>query len=227
MRGLVCIVMFATGLVACDRTPTNAPSDAVNDGTAPTQPKPTTPGASDTGLAELTLAADDATNTASPAAILQPDDPSRLLFLSLEAPTSPLWQWQPPRSSAWLAQWIVPGPQGSEPAELVLWSSKRPAHDLTRESVPTWERQFRSGVIPTKASVEHRTIGGMDVHLIDLAGEYTGMGGGWHRPNFRQIVAIAAGPEGTVIIRLLGPKDTVEMHRSGFERMIEGLRTTH
>ena len=210
--------MLTTTLVGCDRTPTNTPA---GHGTTPTAPE-----ASSGGIAELITSTDTRTTDISPVALPRPEDPSRLLFLSLEAPTSPLWQWQPPRASAWLAQWIVPGPQGSEPAELVLWSSKRAAKALVEESVPTWERQFQSGIIPTKATVEHRTIGGMDVYLSDLAGEYTGMGGGWHRPDFRQLIAIAAGPQGTIVIRLLGPNKTVETHRLAFERMIDGLRTT-
>jgi hypothetical protein len=126
----------------------------------------------------------------------------------------------------WLGQWIVPGANGSEPAELVIWSPDTPASEFATINVPQWEREFRSGVIPIRATVDHRTIGGMDTDVVELAGEYTGMGGGWHRPDFRQLTAIVDSPEGTIVIRLLGPSATVEAHHQAFDRMINGLRTT-
>ena len=226
LHTVACGVLGAV-LVACDGTPADTPITETPlppaGGVAPTPPNVT-----DTaqGLAGVIGAADAAQDTSSQRALPRPDDPSRLLFLGMEAPTSPLWQWQPPRSSAWIAQWIVPGPQSSAHAELVMWSSKVDAVDLARDMVPVWERQFKSGVIPKPATVTRRTIGGMDVHLVELAGEYTGMGGGWHRPDYRQMTAIVAGTEGTVVIRMLGANITVEANREAFLRMIEGLRTT-
>jgi hypothetical protein len=159
--------------------------------------------------------------------ITEPDRPDRLLFLGLEAPISPLWQWQPTRSTSWLAEWVVPGTQGGEPAQLIIWIPKLDRAGMHTSAIPEWERQFRTGVLPTRAIVQERALYDLPVTLVELSGNYSGMGGGWHRPDFRQLTAIADGPKHTIGIRLLGPSTTVEAHRDAFMRMVEGLRRTN
>ena len=190
-----------------------------------------TPAPPDGGLSALIDSVEAQTQATSDApvalTIAQPERPDRLLFLGLEAPISPLWQWQPTRSAHWLAEWVIPGTQGGEPAQLIIWRPKVDRESIRTSAIPEWERQFRTGVLPTRARVEDRNQFDVPVTLIELSGDYSGMGGGWHRPDFRQLTAIADGPNGTIGIRLLGPSQTVETHRDAFMRMVEGLRLIH
>ncbi|MCH2136454.1 MAG: hypothetical protein MK101_07720 [Phycisphaerales bacterium] len=232
-RGRPCSFLLAAAAFAvggCDQSD----RDGADQGTTPPGIAPPPPGAGsptsptdDQSLAGIIRSADAAASqTDEKLVIPRPAHGEPLLFLGMEAPLAPTWLWQPPRSSAWLAQWIVPGPADTEPAELVIFSPAESADDLVEHMLPVWSKQFRTGVIPAQPGHETRDVAGRKVHLVELAGEFTGMGGGWHRPDHRQITAVLDGPEHTVVIRLLGPQDTVEANRAAFMRMIEGIRRT-
>jgi hypothetical protein len=168
----------------------------------------------------------DTTSTEPTLSIEQPTTPGRLLFLGLEAPISKLWHWQPPRASGQLADFVVPGPQGNEPAQLVIWAPGRSRASIVEHTVPLWAKQFRTGVLPAPPKLEHRDVAGMTVSIVELHGEFSGMGGGWHRPNWKQLSAVFDGPDCTTVVRLHGPDETVEAHRDAFMRMVDGLRET-
>jgi len=190
----------------------------IDTGRAPTAPS---------GLTSiLDQDTDDTTSTVATLTIEQPTMPGRLLFLGLEAPISRLWHWQPPRASGQLADFVIPGPQGSEPAQLVIWAPGRSRASIIEHTVPLWAKQFRTGVLPAPPKLEHRNVAGMTVSVVELHGEFSGMGGGWHRPNWRQLSAVFDGPDCPTVVRLHGPSETVEAHREAFMRMVEGLRTT-
>ncbi len=120
--------------------------------------------------------------------------------------------------------WTVPAPEGAEPAELVIFNFPEAAGNTRQENINRWTGQFYSGDMPTEAEVTEMTIATMPVALVEINGEYQGMGGGWHKENYTMLVAMVDAPVGSVFIRLLGPRDTVDQHRAAYMELIEGLR---
>ena len=49
-----------------------------------------------------------------------PQQPGKAEFAGLEGPIPVTWTWEPPRHHFRVAQWIVPGREGAEPAEMVV-----------------------------------------------------------------------------------------------------------
>ncbi|MCH2138226.1 MAG: hypothetical protein MK074_04165 [Phycisphaerales bacterium] len=225
----LCVVLTLPGLGGCSDP---APEGSGTDGSQPTGTAPVAPGTGEGSSVFDDLLQGRPATTDTPDTpqlkIDKPVDPGRLLFLGMEAPISKRWQWQPPRGVAMLASWVVPADASSpsDPAHLSIWAPGRDRATVVANTVPEWSKQFRSGVVPHPPAINHRTIGEMDVTIVELAGEYSGMGGGWHRPDHRQLTAIIDGPKTTTIVRLLGPSATVEANRAAFIRMVDGLRTT-
>lgn len=217
------LLMSAT-LAGCSDPAPQSGSDAPKN---PSQGDPGRAPSAPGGLSSiLDQGSAEATSTEPTLSIEQPTMPGRLLFLGLEAPISRLWHWQPPRASGQLADFVIPGPQGSEPAQLVIWAPGRSRASIVEHTVPLWAKQFRTGVLPAPPNLEHRDVAGMTVSIVELHGEFSGMGGGWHRPNWKQLSAVFDGPDCTTVVRLHGPNETVEAHREAFISMIEGLRAT-
>jgi len=122
-----------------------------------------------------------------------------------------------------LMNWVVPSAEGAETAELVVTHFAEAAGNTRQANIDRWSRQFRAADLPVKADVTDLQAGGMPVVLVELRGEYLGMGGGWHKENFAMLVAMIESPHGSVFIKLLGPQDTVDLARDDFLSMVQGL----
>ncbi len=91
-------------------------------------------------------------------------------------------------------------------------------------NIKRWVGQFRNDDdSEATAKIEDRTVAGMQVKWIELAGRYQGMGQAAPRPGMMQLGAILQAPDRTVFIRLVGPAATVEAARSDFQAMIDGV----
>ena len=77
-----------------------------------------------------------------------------------------------------------------------------------------------------KAKIEDRTINGIPVKLLELAGRYQGMGQAAPRPGMMQLGAIIQAPGRTVFVRLVGQLETVEGARKEFEALVNGVRAS-
>ncbi len=82
---------------------------------------------------------------------------------------------------------------------------------------------------PTASIAERgeREINGMRVTTVDARGTFVGrlgMGGGGSRPGWRVLGAIAAGPQGLVFFKLLGPEAAVDAADAAFEQLLESLQ---
>ena len=62
--------------------------------------------------------------------------------------------------------------------------------------------------------------------LMEIHGEYMGMGGAWHKADQRMVVAMVQAPAGSIFIKMLGPDDTVLVNRDDFMDFIRGLAPT-
>ncbi|MDP6986764.1 MAG: hypothetical protein QGG74_01850 [Phycisphaerales bacterium] len=155
-----------------------------------------------------------------------PPDPRSADFVSLRAPTDPTWRWEPPRNDMRKINWVIPGVEGEEPAELVVTHFPEASGNTTTANIERWTSQFRGDDLAPQPDITQMEVSGMPVTLVELRGQYRGMGGGWHKDDYTMLVAMVTSPHGSVFIKLLGPTDTVSMTRTAFMDMIEGLKPT-
>jgi hypothetical protein len=87
-------------------------------------------------------------------------------------------------------------------------------------NIDRWKGQFK----PSDAKVAKVTIHGLPVTRIDVAGEYSGMGGPMAqapaKPAFRLLGAIVEGPGGNLFIKFTGPAKTVAANQVKFEALL-------
>ncbi len=94
-----------------------------------------------------------------------------------------------------------------------------------------WIGQFQQagGKLSTAAAKrETRTIHGLKVTTVDVAGAYTGMGGpmapgGPAKPGYRMLAAIVEGPQGSIFFKFTGPAKTVGQNQAAFEKMLSSV----
>ncbi len=119
---------------------------------------------------------------------------------------------------------MVPGRDGSEPAELVVTTFPEASGNTVANNLERLARQFRTtDGSPSKPEVESLTVHEMPVTIADYSGEYLGMGGGWHKEGYRMIVAIVESPSGSVFLKLLGPDATVSANAEGYRHLVMNL----
>jgi hypothetical protein len=88
-----------------------------------------------------------------------------------------------------------------------------------------WKSQFRSpdGKAPA-AQVAKRTAGGLTMTTIDVAGEYSGMGGplaaGRTVPGYRLLGAIIEGRGGNIFVKFTGPARTIAANAQKFQQLL-------
>tara|TARA_B100001059_G_scaffold190866_1_gene193907 strand:+ start:1165 stop:1812 length:648 start_codon:yes stop_codon:yes gene_type:complete len=156
-----------------------------------------------------------------------PDDPTTAVFLGLRTSKPATWLWQPPKRSMRKANYLIPGRNGSEPAELIVTHFPEAPGNTPEANIQRWTSQFRSvDGGPAKAQVERMTVESMPVTLMEIHGEYMGMGGAWHKADQRMVVAMVQAPAGSIFIKMLGPDDTVLVNRDDFMDFIRGLAPT-
>ena len=125
------------------------------------------------------------------------------------------------------ANYTVPGRDGAEAAQVVVFYFGPGQGGSVENNVLRWRQQFKPN--PDGTLQEPRTetfeAGGMQVTLVELAGEWQRMGASWYTPDQLFLSAIVESPGGRVFIRFAGAAATVEANREEFNTMIRGLRT--
>jgi hypothetical protein len=156
------------------------------------------------------------------------DDTTKMEVAGIVAPKPAQWTWQQPTMQFRDLQYAVPAPGASAgSAELIVSVFLEGDGGPTETNIDRWVGQFRTAEGGrVESNRQERTIDGMRVILLDLAGTYQGMGGTGPRPDFRQLSAIVEAQGRRIFIRLLGPTATVEANVAQWNALIEGLRDT-
>ncbi len=154
-----------------------------------------------------------------------PEDPTSMTLLGLTAPKPTTWIWQPPKRTMRKANFTVPGREGEDPAELVINHFPEAPGNTLDANLSRWSKQFRTidggNPRPLISTIE---VDSMTVTIVELYGEYMGMGGHWHKIDHRMLMAIVDAPVGTIFFKMLGPDATVEANRSDYMSMITGMK---
>ena len=234
---VTCLVCAGVWIVGCsDSAPTPKPPTAITQ-VAPSAraPQVQTPAASSASPAAGTASAPSATSSATPRAdaaaqkISSSTSDAKIIEVAgLVMPKPVTWQWQSPTVQFRALQYSVPTTTpGISDAELVISVFAAGDGGPIDMNVKRWVSQFRDeDGDEAKAKIEDRTINGIPVKLLELAGRYQGMGQAAPRPGMMQLGAIIQAPGRTVFVRLVGQSETVEGARKEFEALVNGVRAS-
>jgi hypothetical protein len=151
-----------------------------------------------------------------------PADEAVARFAGMTAPKPPSWKWQPPENQMRAANYVVPGPSGTDQAHLVVFQGIGGGVQM---NVDRWKGMFRTAdQRPVEATMTKLDVGGLPVTIVELGGEYKSMGAGWYTPDQLFLAAIVETPGGDLQIRLVGETATVEAAREDFMTLVNGLR---
>jgi len=147
-------------------------------------------------------------------------------------------RWTPPK--AWksepelpmrAATYTIPAAAGDKAgSECIVSFFGKGQGGTVDANIERWKGQFRGADgKPAVAKVAKRTVSGVPVTTIDVAGEYSGMGGPMATnarsvPGYRLLGAIVEGPGGTVFFKFSGPAKTVAANQAAYDQMIGSIQ---
>ncbi len=142
------------------------------------------------------------------------------------------WRQHPPTNRMRVVSYTLPGQEGAEEAELVVFYFGAQQGGSTEANLKRWYAQFRQpdgGSTEEAAKVEKIQVAGMKVTLVDVAGTYVaetrpGSGKRVDRPDQRMLAAIVEAPGGPHYLKLVGPAKTAERWAKAFRKFVEGIR---
>ena len=149
--------------------------------------------------------------------------------LSWTAP--PAWKSQGARPMR-AATYVVPPSSGDkEPGECAVYFFGGGQGGGVRANVERWLGQFQTpdgGPVDEIASVEDKTISGIEITTVDVSGTYLFKPAPMSpraipKPGYRMLAAIAQGTDGPVFFKLTAPAKTANAAEADFEKMIESL----
>lgn len=132
------------------------------------------------------------------------------------------WGWVETTSSMRKAQLKVTDAKTKENAEVIFFYFGAGGGGGTKANVDRWLGQFQDASLPKSDEV---TIGQTKVTYVQTEGTYlSGTPGGAKTPltNYALLGAIVEGTEGSVFIKLTGPKALVKSAAADFKKMVEG-----
>ena len=196
-------------LSACGENAAPAPAPTSATGSAPSTPPPNP-------LASNAPARPAASDT----------DATHLIANSIVITIPPSWIKQTPTSSMRAAQYGIPAPDGSglADAELAVF---RGIKGSVEENLARWANQ----VSVQTADAEAASISGHNVSIdsVVMFGTYDpgmSMPGSGPQPDWGFAGAIISGdPEGTIHLKLTGPRAVIEAARADWDAMLQSILT--
>jgi hypothetical protein len=117
----------------------------------------------------------------------------------------------------------------TENVRLTIQSPERGTRDSAEKEVQRWKEMFlppQGKKMDTVAKVRELKVQGAALIYLDVQGDYKGTPGDrtTQRQNYRLLGVYFVTPQGTHLIRLFGPADTVEFYRQGFEDWLKAFK---
>jgi thiol-disulfide isomerase/thioredoxin len=151
-----------------------------------------------------------------------PSDPTVAEFGNFTAPVPAEWQWHPPQSRMRAVNYFVPSTNEGAAAELVIFQGIGGSPEA---NIMRWQGQVRSPQgEPAEVEMTQLDIGGVPVTVVELHGQYVGMGQQPPQDDQLFLGAVIDAPAGDLHVRLVGDRETVEANRDAFMTMIRGLQ---
>jgi hypothetical protein len=141
------------------------------------------------------------------------------------------WTRVPAPSDVRAAQYRIPRASGdSEDGELIVYFFGKGKGGSAQDNLERWYGQLtQPDGRPSRdaAVVTMRTVNGLHVTAVDLAGTYTGsaMGGGQTapKPGTRMLAAVIEGEDGPWFFKAVGPAATIGLAKAGFDALLASL----
>jgi hypothetical protein len=141
------------------------------------------------------------------------------------------WQRVPAPSDVRAAQWKIPrATADGEDVELVLFFFGKGKGGGAQENLDRWYGQLTEpDGRPARdaAIVTIRTVNGLRVTSVDLAGTYTGGGmagaPSQPKPGFRLLAAVIEGEEGPWFFKAVGPGAAMAAAKAGFDALLASV----
>ena len=159
-------------------------------------------------------------------------DTARTEAASLRYAIPTTWTRVPAPSDVRAAQYTIPrAAADGEDGELILFFFGESKGGGVDENLTRWYGQFKEpdGRPPRDAAVlTIRTVNGLHVTAVDLAGTYLGaqMPGGKTpepKPDFRMLAAVIEGKGGPWFFKALGPAATMAQAKPDFDRLLDSV----
>jgi len=135
------------------------------------------------------------------------------------------WEWIESASPMRKAELKVVDATTKAKAEVVFYHFGAGSAGGTQANVERWFRQFEEPRDRIKAKSEEVTIGKHKVTYVSAEGTYkSGMPGGPQTPmpNYALMGAIIESGEGSVFVKMTGPKELTGSTTADFKKMVEG-----
>jgi hypothetical protein len=144
--------------------------------------------------------------------------------LTLTAPAG--WKKVQPKSRIIEAEFEIPAAKGDEIAGRLTAMG---AGGTVEANIDRWVAQFTGDDV--KPKIEKKSVGGSEVHVVDLTGTYKDSPGGPFaggkttlREDWRMLGAIIVTKDaGNYFLKLYGPKATIGENEKGFTSLVESL----
>jgi hypothetical protein len=135
------------------------------------------------------------------------------------------WEWVEVTSSMRKAQLKVVDVKTKTSAEVIFFHFGPGGAGGTKANVDRWLGQFQEPRDKINAKTEDVTVGKHKVTYVQAEGTYkSGMPGGPQTPmpDYALVGAIIEASEGSVFVRLTGPKPLAKASLADFKKMVEG-----
>ena len=135
------------------------------------------------------------------------------------------WEWVESASPMRKAELKVVDSKTKEKAEVVFYHFGPGGAGGTQANVDRWFRQFEEPRDKINARTEDVTVGKHKVTYVSAEGTYkSGMPGGPQTPmpNYALVGAIIEAEQGSVFVKMTGPKQLSGFATADFKNMIEG-----
>lgn len=135
------------------------------------------------------------------------------------------WTLHPPSNMMRIADVHAPNPSGDPEQDCIAAFST--AGGDTESNITRWLGQFSNpagGAVPSAR--ETRTVAGRTVALVEVTGDYHGMGMGPSQPDQMMRAAIIGLPTNqSLFIKMTGPRERMETLGDGWDALINSMRT--
>lgn len=221
---LLCMLGLAAFALGCNRGPEAPEGARAQTETSMTESAMTEATASGSAMTEsATGMAPHAGGAGMGMPVAPTIDPAAPALAGMRWRAPETFVYQRPQRPMRNAEYTVAGEAG--PALMTVFHFPRMGGEI-QDNVQRWVGQFRNtDGTPAEADVSRREVGGLEVHLVDVAGTYAPgmMGGGGPQSGQRLLGAIVVAPEGPVFFKLVGPDATVAGARDAFEAFVSSF----
>ena len=109
-------------------------------------------------------------------------------------------------------------------AECVVYFFGQGQGGGVQANIERWKGQFsQPDGKPVTAKTGTRTIHGLPVTTVEVAGNYGGMGGAAAKPGYRMLGAIIENPGGNLFLKFTGPAKTIAANQAKFEQLLNSF----